>query len=97
MLCQYLFHIGTKKVENNFFLMLCQKFVIVETPKNSICVYFVTKLLCENLFNLGSQKRFFLLYLQLLGCSLYREMVFCEMKNMQCCRYFFGSFLNVDN
>jgi len=63
MLCQYLFHIGTKKVENNFFLMLCQKFVIVETPKNSICVYFVTKLLCENLFNLGSQKKIFVFLL----------------------------------
>ena len=55
MLCQYLFNTKTKKVKNNFLLILCQKFVIVETKKIAYVVYFVIQVLYENLFNLGSQ------------------------------------------
>jgi len=89
MLYQYLFNIGTKKVKNIFLLILCQKFVIDGTHKIAYVVYFVIEVLCENLFNLGSQKNLFL-YLQLLTCSLYCDVVFCEMKNMQCHCFFFG-------
>jgi len=60
--------------------------------KIAYVVYFVIEVSCENLFNLGSQKSFFL-YLQLSRYSLHCEAVFCEMKNMQC-YYFFGSFFN---
>ena len=52
MLYQYLFNIGTKKVKNNFLLILCQKFVIVGTKKIAYAVHFVIEILFENLFNL---------------------------------------------
>ena len=48
MLCQYLFSIGTKKVKNNFLLILCQKFVIIGTQKIADVAYFVVEVLCKN-------------------------------------------------
>ena len=34
-----------------------QKFVIIEIQKIAYVVYLVIEVLCENLFNLGSQKK----------------------------------------